>query len=273
MKVDQSLRERREAIVQEHVAAENRQDVEATIATFHRARQPLVQLRCREAAAAVLSALAFVAVVAPASARPARAASATGSRAVNPSAACAPYANAGVNVAECARQARMAQQLTAKYRNPVSALRDGYLPSNCFQPTDEERKAGARGAVGEHWFHLDRMLDQNIAIPLPEFLLYLPTGPSLRDRKLVAVEWYAPVAFEYLPGVRAIYYGPDPPPANRSSPAPSLFGGKHFDGPMVHAQDPETPWHYDLHVWLWEPNPDGLFAHYNPNLRCPGQAP
>ena len=30
-----SLRERREAIVREHVAAENRQDVEATIATFH----------------------------------------------------------------------------------------------------------------------------------------------------------------------------------------------------------------------------------------------
>jgi steroid delta-isomerase-like uncharacterized protein len=34
----QSLRERREAIVREHVAAENRHDVEATIATFHRPR-------------------------------------------------------------------------------------------------------------------------------------------------------------------------------------------------------------------------------------------
>jgi steroid delta-isomerase-like uncharacterized protein len=34
----QSLRERREAIVLEHVAAENRHDVEATIATFHRPR-------------------------------------------------------------------------------------------------------------------------------------------------------------------------------------------------------------------------------------------
>jgi steroid delta-isomerase-like uncharacterized protein len=33
--IDQGLRERREAIVNEHVAAENRHDVEATIATFH----------------------------------------------------------------------------------------------------------------------------------------------------------------------------------------------------------------------------------------------
>jgi steroid delta-isomerase-like uncharacterized protein len=35
---DQSVRERREAIVSEHVDAENRQDVEATIATFERPR-------------------------------------------------------------------------------------------------------------------------------------------------------------------------------------------------------------------------------------------
>src|ERR671925_1415930 len=34
----QSLRERREAIALEHVAAENRHDVEATIATFDRPR-------------------------------------------------------------------------------------------------------------------------------------------------------------------------------------------------------------------------------------------
>jgi steroid delta-isomerase-like uncharacterized protein len=33
--VDQDLRERREAIVREHVDAENRHDIEATIATFH----------------------------------------------------------------------------------------------------------------------------------------------------------------------------------------------------------------------------------------------
>jgi steroid delta-isomerase-like uncharacterized protein len=32
---DEGLRERREAIVREHVDAENRRDVEATIATFH----------------------------------------------------------------------------------------------------------------------------------------------------------------------------------------------------------------------------------------------
>jgi hypothetical protein len=33
-----SLRQRREAIVRQHAEAENRHDVEATIATFHRPR-------------------------------------------------------------------------------------------------------------------------------------------------------------------------------------------------------------------------------------------
>jgi steroid delta-isomerase-like uncharacterized protein len=41
---DQGLRERREAIVNEHVAAENRHDVEATIATFHHPRYEMMPL-------------------------------------------------------------------------------------------------------------------------------------------------------------------------------------------------------------------------------------
>jgi hypothetical protein len=28
------------------------------------------------------------------------------------------------------------------------------------------------------------------------------------------------------------------------------------------------PWHYDLHVWLWEENPDGIFAQYNRRVSC-----
>jgi steroid delta-isomerase-like uncharacterized protein len=38
VRLEQGLRERREAIVAEHIAAENRRDVEAAIATFHRPR-------------------------------------------------------------------------------------------------------------------------------------------------------------------------------------------------------------------------------------------
>jgi len=26
--------------------------------------------------------------------------------------------------------------------------------------------------------------------------------------------------------------------------------------------------HYDLHAWIWEDNPKGVFAQYNPEVSC-----
>jgi hypothetical protein len=28
------------------------------------------------------------------------------------------------------------------------------------------------------------------------------------------------------------------------------------------------PVHYDLHVWLWQDNPAGMFALFNPTVTC-----
>jgi hypothetical protein len=29
------------------------------------------------------------------------------------------------------------------------------------------------------------------------------------------------------------------------------------------------PSFYELHAWLWKPNPSGVFADYNPRVHCP----
>ena len=56
--------------------------------------------------------------------------------------------------------------------------------------------------------------------------------------------------------------------------APTLFG-RTFEGPMDAEHRPpghpdySGPDHYDLHVWLWQGNPDGIFAEFNPNVSCP----
>lgn len=26
--------------------------------------------------------------------------------------------------------------------------------------------------------------------------------------------------------------------------------------------------HYELHVWIWKPNPNGMFSHWNPAISC-----
>lgn len=47
---------------------------------------------------------------------------------------------------------------------------------------------------------------------------------------------------------------------------PSLFG-RGFDGPML-GHSPEMPVHFDMHVWLYKNNPDGVFAAWNPRVGC-----
>lgn len=130
----------------------------------------------------------------------------------------------------------------AKYRDPLVAIRDGYLSTlGCVEyPV---------GGMGVHF--LNPALIGPTPDPMrPQILVYEP-GPrgSLR---LVAAEWFVPLAT----GV-----------AGR----PTLFG-RPFDGPME-GHEPLMPrelHHYDLHVWLWKENPAGLFNATNPGVGCAG---
>ena len=182
---------------------------------------------------------------------------------------CARYAADGVRVAECVDQLRLARDATAKYRDPAVAQRDGFVPTECVDSASEGEDP-ALGAMGEHWNRVDRMADQTLDPREPEELLYIdtPTGP-----RLVAAEWSIAALEGGLP-----HYGPDPPDPKQTPPPPRMFGGRSFDGPMqghnlFHAWPSDLhltpqPWHYDLHVWLWEQNPDGIFAQYNRRASC-----
>lgn len=60
-------------------------------------------------------------------------------------------------------------------------------------------------------------------------------------------------------------------PATAETKRPSLFG-REFDGP-IHAEKATPLQHvnftvYELHVWLWKNNPDGVFTRMNPDLPC-----
>lgn len=49
---------------------------------------------------------------------------------------------------------------------------------------------------------------------------------------------------------------------------PTLFGSPvPLSTHSFTAGGPEIP-HYELHVWLYEPNPLGIFAPWNPNVTC-----
>jgi hypothetical protein len=134
-----------------------------------------------------------------------------------------------------------ARDLLAKYKDPVTAVRDGYFSTlGCVHYKS--------GAMGVHF--LNTALIAPTPDPAkPQILVYEPRGDKL---ELVAAEWFVPLAT----GV-----------AKR----PVLFG-RPFDGPMEGHEPlmPQGLHHYDLHVWLFKDNPSGMFAATNPAVSCAG---
>jgi hypothetical protein len=140
------------------------------------------------------------------------------------------------------RQLAAARAATAKYHSVEAAEADGYVAvSPC-----EERPG--QGAMGIHYLHPGLAQDLASAIEQPEILLYVPGQDG--KLKLAGVEYFQAAA------------------GRSAEQAPELLGAR-FDGPMP-GHSPEMPEHFDLHVWLWEQNPSGLFAAWNPALSCGG---
>jgi hypothetical protein len=132
---------------------------------------------------------------------------------------------------EILRQLARIRQVTAKYHDVKQALADGYTaPPEC------------RGGMGFHYYNLPLFMDLETDPLRPEILIYAPTEQGL---KLVAVEYWV---------------------ADLGQPHPTLLG-QQFDGPMP-GHGPGEPVHYDLHAWIWQANPDGLFAPHNLNITC-----
>ena len=140
-----------------------------------------------------------------------------------------------------------------KYQDPVVAIRDGYLSTlGCVEypkPGGHGQVAYQPGAMGIHF------LNPSLISPAPDpkrptLLLYEPDANGTLT--LVGAEWFVPLAT----GVKE---------------RPQLFG-RAFDGPMEGHEPllPQTLHHYDLHVWLWKPNPAGLFSPTNPLVKCSG---
>lgn len=99
----------------------------------------------------------------------------------------------------------------------------------------------ATGGMGRHYF--DRAAyDDTLRIGHPEMLLY-ETGADGR-LALVAVEYVVPFRLR-----------------SENGPPPRLFEQEF--------RKHERFRYWYLHVWAWKPNPAGLFADWNPAVRCP----
>ena len=155
------------------------------------------------------------------------------------------YAATGVADPVVLKDLAQVRRATAKYHDVNAALADGFVPTpHCIAEP-------GLGVMGIHYVNPPRLMDSEVNILEPEILLYVESGNGL---KLVGVEYWFSIG------------APDTPVPNPAPPSPTIFG-RLLDGPMP-AHEPGQPPHYDLHAWVWQANPSGIFAPFNPNVSC-----
>ena len=143
------------------------------------------------------------------------------------------------------------RKLLDKYADPIAAVHDGFYSSvACItypKGGGEGSMRYAPGAMGVHFINMGNV-GPKLDPAKPQVLIYEPAGDKLR---LVAAEWFMPAEIA-------------------GGKAPSIFG-QELGGPMQGHKPvmPEGLHHYDLHVWLWKTNPEGVFSPTNPAVKCP----
>lgn len=153
-------------------------------------------------------------------------------------------------------QVQAVRAAVARYHDINQAIRDGYSLAG------EPCVAEAPGTMGFHAVNLGLAGDLAIDPLRPEILLYAPRGDGY---ELVGVEYWQ-IALANTTSGPAPWFAASPPPLGFFNPAATILG-QTFEGPMP-GHNPSMPWHYDRHVWLFESNPSGLFAPFNPAISC-----
>ncbi len=159
------------------------------------------------------------------------------------------------------------RKATERFRDVNVALAEGYIapPGNICDTAEMMGQPKELGAMGIHYFRPDLLgitaveprvngVGLHTDYTKPAILIYEPQADGSLEL----------VAIENLVFTKAWL-------ANKAE-VPT-FEGVHYN---LMADDPTTPVdeahhfepHFDLHMWLYRDNPNGMFAQYNPNVSC-----
>ena len=126
---------------------------------------------------------------------------------------------------------------TLQYRDIDAALADGYVWF--YQCTEQP----GVGTMGQHLLNESLLGDPGLDPLRPEVLVYAPTRAG--GYRLVAVEY---VTFQAGQTVL-------------DQPMNTVPVGNRYGVPVEF---------YAKHAWIWQGNPNGIFADWNPTISCLG---
>ena len=136
------------------------------------------------------------------------------------------------------RDITRARQATARFKDADAALSAGHTAeTNCVAHA-------SHGAMGLHYPNA-ALRDTTLDPEKPEVLTYARQADG--TLKLTGVEYIVPIS------------------AWSKQEPPTIFGQS------LKRADSLGIWY--LHAWIWEPNPAGVFADWNPNVKCGEQKP
>ena len=151
-----------------------------------------------------------------------------------------PSLAAGAAVTEGALIAQV-RRATARFHRIEVAFAEGYVQGSPCEVT-------AAGGMGAH-FRKNALIDGVIDPEHPEILQYEPQKNG--EWRLVGIEFLV---------VAAAW--------DATHSGPPTFAGQVFDDRRAPGSaGPPFP-NYGLHVWVWQNNPNGLFAPWNPTVGC-----
>jgi hypothetical protein len=133
------------------------------------------------------------------------------------------------------------RKATASFTNLDSLVAHGYRRDvpQCFA----DSIYGSGGAMGFHHVNATYFNDGKLEIDKPEIVMFQrhPDGKY----EMTGVEYILP--YKFWPKDSAV--------------APKLMGKE-----LMHEND-RNYWYF--HMWIWKPSSTGLFADWNPSVKCP----
>lgn len=159
------------------------------------------------------------------------------------------------------------RRATERFRDVKVAIAEGYIapPGDICDTAEMMGQPKELGAMGIHYFRPDLLgitaveprVDGNGTLTdyaNPAILIYEPQADG--SLELVAIEnlvfvksWLA--KNREVPTLSGVHYN-----LMADDPTTEIDEAHHFEP------------HFDLHMWLYRENPNGLFAQYNPNVTC-----
>lgn len=158
---------------------------------------------------------------------------------------CAHGGDGDASVENTRQQISEVRRATRRFHDVQEALAAGYAP---FADKDGfcVSQPGA-GGMGIHYLN-GGLIDAKLDPLAPEALMYAPKSNGRLE--LVGVEY---IVFQEA--------------WDALHPQPPVLFGHPFH--LVRAPNRyNVPAFYELHLWIWEHNPNGLFNDWNPLVRC-----